>query len=203
MLESFATAMTVSSNLRSSSQRVLVTSCHRAKGLEWPLVVLGSLGPATLGPDGEEERRLAYVAITRAQQELIVLSDQRVHTQGPCDPRLRGGTFLNEAMLPDADAVGQALYEGSATTIAVGDETLYSDYLRRLPGCTVRARAAKPQERSWSLGEDEKRLPTHGVPEGREALAKAQGGRLCSCGRFNRNETLSKVDPRCMCGKSL
>lgn len=55
--------------------RVLLMSIHRSKGLEWPKVwVVGlneNLLPHKFG-DPEEERRLAYVAATRARDELTL-----------------------------------------------------------------------------------------------------------------------------------
>jgi DNA helicase-2/ATP-dependent DNA helicase PcrA len=48
---------------------VTLTTFHRAKGLEWPVVFLVGLedGLVPLGPDLEEERRLLYVGLTRAE----------------------------------------------------------------------------------------------------------------------------------------
>ena len=58
---------------------VTVTTIHRAKGLEWNACLLarataGSLPSvyATTGPELAEERRLAYVAVTRARRHLVV-----------------------------------------------------------------------------------------------------------------------------------
>jgi DNA helicase-2/ATP-dependent DNA helicase PcrA len=49
---------------------VTLSSFHRAKGLEWPVVYLVGLeeGLVPLGRDIEEERRLLYVALTRAER---------------------------------------------------------------------------------------------------------------------------------------
>lgn len=56
---------------------VELTTFHRAKGLEWPLVFLAGLerglvpiGHATTPSTEAEERRLLYVAVTRAEVEL-------------------------------------------------------------------------------------------------------------------------------------
>ena len=55
--------------------RVVVSSIHKSKGLEWPRVwVIGCVDgvlPLAQG-DAEEERRLAYVAVTRARDELTL-----------------------------------------------------------------------------------------------------------------------------------
>ncbi|HRP08705.1 MAG TPA: 3'-5' exonuclease, partial [Gemmatimonadales bacterium] len=59
---------------------VTLMTLHTAKGLEWPVVVISGmedglfpLARALESPDGlEEERRLAYVGITRARDALIL-----------------------------------------------------------------------------------------------------------------------------------
>ncbi len=57
--------------------RVLITSAHRAKGLEWPHVIVSELEegsfPGEHSEDLEGERRLYYVAITRARQRLSLV----------------------------------------------------------------------------------------------------------------------------------
>ena len=61
----------------SDRDRVVLTTFHRAKGLQWPTVIVLGLGaglmpiasaqtPAAI----EEERRLLYVALTRSEEEL-------------------------------------------------------------------------------------------------------------------------------------
>lgn len=60
---------------QAGGERVLLMSIHRSKGLEWPhLFVSGmieSVLPHIKG-DPEEERRLAYVAATRARDTLVL-----------------------------------------------------------------------------------------------------------------------------------
>jgi len=62
--------------------KVTLMTVHAAKGLEWPCVLVAGLNeksfPSSRG-DEEEERRLCYVAITRAK-ELLVL-----HYRRDCD----------------------------------------------------------------------------------------------------------------------
>jgi len=60
-----------------SSDAVEIATFHAAKGLEWPVVHLAGLedglvpiGHAKAATDQAEERRLFYVAVTRAEQQL-------------------------------------------------------------------------------------------------------------------------------------
>jgi ATP-dependent DNA helicase Rep len=85
-------------------------SVHRAKGLEWPHVwVIGcneEIMPHANG-DPEEERRIFYVATTRARDELILSHTAELPTRrgrGPARP----SRFLREAGLDvgAADAGG-------------------------------------------------------------------------------------------------
>jgi len=61
---------------RKSAQKcVLLMSIHRSKGLEWPVVWLVGANETILPHakgDIEEERRLMYVAVTRARDHLVI-----------------------------------------------------------------------------------------------------------------------------------
>ncbi len=110
---------------------LLITSIHRAKGLEWPLVIVPGLEegrfPFYVGGSieggGEDERRLFYVAITRAQERLWLLHPgdttfESWREQGSGEApwglgRGRASRFLYESNLALSDAVGSAL--GAAT----------------------------------------------------------------------------------------
>lgn len=57
---------------------------HWSKGQEWDLVIVDDMLPRPAvdalrrgGPDADDEHRIAYVAVTRAKQELVVLSKPR------------------------------------------------------------------------------------------------------------------------------
>ena len=67
---------------------LLITSVHRAKGLEWPVVHVPGMnaGSFPLGHD-PEERRLAYVAWTRARDHLHLYH----HQQAPPSPFIAEG----------------------------------------------------------------------------------------------------------------
>ena len=58
---------------------VMLSSVHRVKGMEWPRVIVlgaddGAL-PHRLCDDVEEERRIFHVAITRCQEQVVILAD--------------------------------------------------------------------------------------------------------------------------------
>lgn len=59
-----------------NKDKVTISTCHSAKGLEWPVVMIPSVDQNTFpfyrSEDTAEERRLLYVACTRAQSLLYV-----------------------------------------------------------------------------------------------------------------------------------
>lgn len=71
------------------ADHVALMTIHRAKGLEWPTVILPGWIQGVLphrrslgDPDAlEEERRLAYVAITRARDHLVISAPRTRHNQ--------------------------------------------------------------------------------------------------------------------------
>ena len=90
--------------------RVTMTTLHGAKGLEWPVVFLVGVEEELLphartlypqGPDQEgegdisEERRLAYVGITRARERLYLSRALARHKHGRDRPRT-ASRFLDE-----------------------------------------------------------------------------------------------------------
>jgi len=94
---------------RADPERVTLTTVHVAKGLEWPVVIMtgmeDGLFPSLRARDDmteesamEEERRLAYVAITRARERLILTYARTRRTWG----EIR----LHEASRFIADATG-------------------------------------------------------------------------------------------------
>ncbi|MFX1452631.1 MAG: ATP-dependent helicase, partial [Promethearchaeota archaeon] len=71
-----------SNNKDDDNHRIVLSTIHRAKGLEWKIVFIISLSeklfPSTHitkdQKDIEEERRIFYVAVTRARDELFLIS---------------------------------------------------------------------------------------------------------------------------------
>jgi DNA helicase II / ATP-dependent DNA helicase PcrA len=88
---------------RSTADAVEITTFHAAKGLEWPVVHLAGLedglvpiGHARAAADQAEERRLFYVAVTRAEEELhCTWAEER--TFGTRTSARRRSPFVDEA----------------------------------------------------------------------------------------------------------
>jgi DNA helicase II / ATP-dependent DNA helicase PcrA len=86
------------------NDRVVLTSVHQAKGLEWKVVFVIWLAdgkfPSTRSMETaeaiEEERRLFYVAVTRAKDELYLTYPCVSYSQGYGDPLQRPSRFLAE-----------------------------------------------------------------------------------------------------------
>lgn len=109
---------------------VHLTSIHKSKGLEWPVVIIPGLnghyfpytadGEFSTPASEESERRLLYVAMTRAQQQLHLI----VPPQQPPKPQktrnqqtrnLQGreliSPFQPELRFQHSQRIGQALYQ--------------------------------------------------------------------------------------------
>ncbi|KAI0833387.1 UvrD-helicase-domain-containing protein [Trametes gibbosa] len=72
-----------------SEMKVTISTCHAAKGLEWPVVMIPAVEsgvfPSARSEDTAEERRLLYVACTRAQGLLYL-----THSAS----RMRSGEYM-------------------------------------------------------------------------------------------------------------
>jgi DNA helicase-2/ATP-dependent DNA helicase PcrA len=87
--------------------RVVLSSVHQAKGLEWSRVIVMGLSEgrfpsyrSTATPEGlEEERRLFYVAVTRAKNEVALVYPMLARDRYGVDVILEPSRFIAE--LPD------------------------------------------------------------------------------------------------------
>lgn len=69
---------------QAGGQRVTLMSVHRSKGLEWPYVWIAGANEMVMPHmkgDLEEERRIAYVAVTRAREEVVMSYVRRIITR--------------------------------------------------------------------------------------------------------------------------
>ena len=88
-----------------SEDRLTLTTIHQTKGMEWPVVMVAGMNEGTLphqrsldDGDAEEERRLCYVAITRAMDRLLLFRPIRRRMSGK--ERQKISRFVSEMNLP-------------------------------------------------------------------------------------------------------
>lgn len=140
---------------------LLLTSVHRSKGLEWPHVILPELAdgkfPSFTGKNPspevlEEERRLFYVAMTRAQEKLTLISpwdrNLKISMSEKKGSTLDKGTmyasrFLYEANIILAREMGNALHKDESPR--TGYAALPTEIAERYLNDVEAARAA-PKE---------------------------------------------------------
>lgn len=120
---------------------LLITSVHRAKGLEWPLVILPGLEEGSFpfyrqqgGEDVEleDERRLFYVAMTRAIERVVLIhpADARFRSslaKGSTKylgPPTRVSRFLYEANPGLSEGLGKILHGHSVAEKNLGGEDM-------------------------------------------------------------------------------
>ena len=104
-------------NLDQSSNKVVLMTLHSAKGLEFPIVYMTGLEDGLFpsymtivsdDPDEvEEERRLCYVGITRAQQELYISSAKQRMMHGETQMN-KVSRFVHEMPKDDVEITNQA-----------------------------------------------------------------------------------------------
>jgi DNA helicase-2/ATP-dependent DNA helicase PcrA len=128
-------------------ERLLITSIHRAKGLEWPLVILPGLAEGRfpyysspeLAGQVEDERRLFYVGCTRARERLCLLHppdpgleryEQAQESRVPPPYRCIASRFLYEARTDLSDRVGAALAGQAEQPPAARTPALVNRYLQ-------------------------------------------------------------------------
>jgi len=146
-------------------EAVLITSIHRAKGLEWPLVILPGLAEgrfpyyrdADAADPVEDERRLFYVGCTRARERLCLLhppdpdyerQNTALRDSIPPPDRCSASRFLYEARVALSDRTGAALDSGRETTFSAQAPALANRYLTAIGSALrVQDRPAGPREK--------------------------------------------------------
>ncbi len=129
---------------------LLITSVHRAKGLEWPLVILPGLEEGSFPfyrqhagdmVDFEDERRLFYVAMTRSIERLVLIHPvdagfRRSMDKGCCKypgQPVRTSRFLYESNPGLCDSLGKILHGQTTTakkTLGGMDREIIEVYLK-------------------------------------------------------------------------
>lgn len=147
-LAGFLTQMALLSDIdsaESADNKLTLMTIHSAKGLEFPVVVVAGLeeglfphGRALTDADQmEEERRLMYVAVTRAEKELMITYSRRRMVFGELK-YASPSRFLKEAP-PD---------------LLTGFYTLDTEESRDREGTWTRSERWKNDDDDWNNGED-------------------------------------------------
>lgn len=143
-----------------AEETLLITSVHRAKGLEWPLVILPGLEEGSFPVDREQqgetaeledERRLFYVAMTRAIEEAVFIHPpdeglQRSLQVGGSRPAKDSpaSRFLYEANLGFSTRLGRRLTSNETDEPIEGEDlAIATEYLKRT-GKSVKLSARRP-----------------------------------------------------------
>jgi DNA helicase-2/ATP-dependent DNA helicase PcrA len=147
----------------SRDARVLMMTLHSAKGLEFPLVIISGLEeglfPHSRSAEDEaeleEERRLCYVGITRAQQRLVLTSAARRRVFGEyqsTDP----SRFVDEIPVELVDVVPSTF----ATPYAASFPQFTGGYRRRGP---YRGRL-REEEGAYAYEDEDQSIPSGLAP---------------------------------------
>ncbi|MFQ3639872.1 MAG: 3'-5' exonuclease, partial [Chloracidobacterium sp.] len=167
-------ALVADTDLLVEQARVTLMTIHSAKGLEFPLVFIAGLeedlfphARAAVDPEElEEERRLFYVAVTRAKQQLYLTQAERRRVYGeekPTDP----SRFLDE--LPE-DALAISAWAGVRAQTASAPDGRFEPASRPIgetpwrrdgspeprrarPGSSARPMADAPDRQGFKVGD--------------------------------------------------
>ncbi|UXI00106.1 ATP-dependent helicase [Photobacterium sp. TY1-4] len=117
----YYTQQSVNHDREAGARGVQLTTIFRAKGCEYDRVYLPfwdkdafpylNKYSGSIGADIEEERRLAYVAMTRAKQQAMVYFTEPEVTAANAGKATNASTFVLEAKAGLAKEVGPLLYE--------------------------------------------------------------------------------------------
>lgn len=156
-------AEATSSSFEAKRSSVTITSMHKAKGLEWPLVILPGLREGGIPAEEasqepqrvEAERRLCYVGMTRAQERLCLIhpadSELEHCAQAHAGAKSLGvkpiaSRFLYEANIRLCQEVAGRLYGDSVSTELGGVEIdIAEQYLERIGGAVELTQVAMPE----------------------------------------------------------
>ncbi len=105
---------------------VVLSTVHRVKGREWPHVIVygadAGLFPHRLALDGEEERRVFHVAVTRASLDAVVIADAGAPSPF-CDELFSAAVVVtadSDEAVPEPGRIGAATARATAGTNRAG-----------------------------------------------------------------------------------
>jgi len=165
------------------AETLLITSVHRSKGLEWPLVILPGLEEGAFPfyreregkvEDLEDERRLFYVAITRAIEQVVCIHPVDAELKrciAKCCGKIpgemvRASRFLYEANPGLSVCLGEILSEDDAVdrTVTADDTTIAKQYLDSV-GAKIKLAEETKEEKTLEKP-SRKILEIHEIGEG-------------------------------------
>jgi DNA helicase-2/ATP-dependent DNA helicase PcrA len=166
-----------------TADAVVMMTVHSAKGLEFPVVFLPGMeeglfpGMQTITEgqsEMEEERRLAYVAITRAKKELCILHTRNrlLYGQTMYNPVSRFVSEIPEALIEKLD-------EGEAGAVRVTQNRYGGDYGYGQYGSYGGNYNSSVQQKRVYVSENATRMqktPAYGKPATPTASARPTGG---------------------------
>ncbi len=144
---------------QTASEQVVLMTIHIAKGLEWPLVFISGmedgLFPSLRERDGvsedaalEEERRLAYVAITRAREKLVLTHARTRRVWG--EIRIQGPSRFLDDLPPSSLA---APVRSRSTQMPTGPRIVDGNFAPKKSGWAQRS-ARNEYDQSTSYDEE-------------------------------------------------
>jgi DNA helicase-2/ATP-dependent DNA helicase PcrA len=161
----------------SRTARVLMMTMHSAKGLEFPVVVISGLEeglfPHSRSSDDEaeleEERRLCYVGITRAQRRLVLTSAARRRVFGEYQAT-EASRFIDE--------IPRELIDDIPSTFAVNP---YQSSFSRFRGNSYgRGRRAREEQAAYAYEDEDQSVPEGLRPGSRVRHPKFGEGTILS-----------------------
>ena len=183
-LENFLQGMTLSSdidNVDDAEESVTLMTLHSAKGLEFPVVFLVGMeegifpGYKSIGEESalEEERRLCYVGITRAKQNLfLTCSKQRT---------MFGSTSCNQ-ISRFVKEIPEELLDGAEDVFGGGSKDSFDDMVSR-SGKVYGNKSFGDSGFSWSYGNSNGNIKTTKIGEVASSIGKSASNGIASFGR--------------------
>ena len=146
-------------NVDESNNLVLLMTLHSAKGLEFPYVYLvgmeDGIFPGYMAVNGddpeemEEERRLCYVGITRAQKKLSISCAKARFRNGEMQ-FYRPSRFIDEIPRYLIKQAGPAKQQSTQTTSKPAGSYSAADFLRTQPKMQQTPTYKKPDSTNWN-----------------------------------------------------